>query len=99
MVREFKVIPSPPIKEAVQRCPLLETEKARGEWVECCSQRFFPLARRIAGDNDLAMDVLQTSGAPARARIVHRETCLRRCQVTLHSPARSDLIHGSLPTP
>lgn len=61
MVREFKVIPSPPIKEAVQRCPLLETEKARGEWVECCSQRFFPLARRIAGDNDLAMDVLQTS--------------------------------------
>lgn len=40
---------------------MLETEKAKGEWIDCCSRRFFPLARRIAGNDDLAMDVLQVS--------------------------------------
>ena len=29
----------------------------------CCAERFFPLARRIAGDNDLAQDALQESWA------------------------------------
>ncbi len=27
----------------------------------CCSRRFFPVARRIAGDDDLAQDILQES--------------------------------------
>lgn len=31
------------------------------EWISCCTQRFTPLARRIAGDNSLAEDALQTS--------------------------------------
>ena len=30
-------------------------------WIICCSRRFFPLARRVAGDDSLAGDVLQTS--------------------------------------
>lgn len=61
MSDDFTIIPSPGLERAAQSCPLLESDKAKGEWVECCSQRFFPLARRIAGDDDLAMDVLQTS--------------------------------------
>lgn len=56
-----RITPSPALKQAAQSCPLLESDKAKGEWVECCSRRFFPLARRIAGDDDLAMDILQTS--------------------------------------
>ena len=31
------------------------------EWIACCSQRFFPLARRIARDDGLAEDALQIS--------------------------------------
>ncbi|MDE2963158.1 MAG: sigma-70 family RNA polymerase sigma factor [Acidobacteriota bacterium] len=31
------------------------------EWIRCCSRRFFPLARRIVGDDDLAEDALQIS--------------------------------------
>lgn len=58
---DFHIIPSPSLKKAAQSCPLLESDKAKGEWVECCSRRFFPLARSIAGDDDLAMDILQTS--------------------------------------
>lgn len=57
----FKIIPPPALKQAAQSCPLLESDKAKGEWVECCSQRFFPLAKRVSGDSDLAMDILQTS--------------------------------------
>ena len=31
------------------------------EWIVCCSQRFFPMARRIARDDRLAEDALQVS--------------------------------------
>lgn len=58
---DFIVLPSPDMDRAAKACPLLETEKAKGEWISCCSRRFFPLAKRIAGDDDLAMDVLQIS--------------------------------------
>jgi len=40
-------------------CPLLEGNSEA--WIVCCSRRFFPLARRVAGDDDLVHDVLQTS--------------------------------------
>lgn len=40
---------------------MLETDKAKGEWVECCTRRFLPIATRIAGNDDLAMDALQIS--------------------------------------
>lgn len=58
---DFTVLPSPDLDRAAKACPLLETEKAKGEWISCCSRRFFPLAKRIAGNDDLAMDVLQIS--------------------------------------
>lgn len=61
MPDDFRILPSTALKQAAQSCPLLESDKAKGEWVACCSQRFFPLAKRIAGNDDLAMDVLQTS--------------------------------------
>ena len=42
-------------------CPLLESRTDREAWVACCSRRFAPAARRIAGDDDLAQDILQES--------------------------------------
>lgn len=42
-------------------CPLLENRTDREAWVACCSRRFAPAARRIAGDDDLAQDILQES--------------------------------------
>ena len=42
-------------------CPLLESRTDREAWVACCSRRFTPVARRIAGDDDLAQDILQES--------------------------------------
>lgn len=49
---------SPKLEDAVQ-CPLLERDLER--WVRCCTCRFLPLARRVAGDDDVAHDALQES--------------------------------------
>ena len=59
MPASFHVLPSPELKRAAKDCPLLEGDSEA--WIVCCSRRFFPLARRIAGDDSLAEDVLQTS--------------------------------------
>ena len=58
MADEFPIIQSGPLEEAARDCPLLGGDE---EWADCCSRRFHPLARRIAGDDDLALDVLQES--------------------------------------
>lgn len=55
---------SPPTQEdkleqAARACPLLDGDPEA--WVACCTKRFCPVARRIAGDNALAEDVLQES--------------------------------------
>ena len=49
---------SPSLGDAV-RCPLLEDDLE--QWVRCCTCRFLPLARRVAGDDDVAHDALQQS--------------------------------------
>ena len=59
MTDDFHVLPTPKLKQAAEDCPLLEGNSEA--WIVCCSRRFFPLARRVAGDDDLAHDVLQTS--------------------------------------
>ena len=59
MSEDFHVLPTPKLKRAAQNCPLLEGDTEA--WIVCCSRRFFPLAKRIAGDDSLAEDVLQTS--------------------------------------
>ena len=59
MSDDFHVLPTPKLKQAAKDCPLLEGNSEA--WIVCCSRRFFPLARRVAGDDDLAHDVLQTS--------------------------------------
>ena len=59
MPDDFHVLPTPKLKQAAKDCPLLEGNSEA--WIICCSRRFFPLARRVAGDDDLAHDVLQTS--------------------------------------
>lgn len=47
------------LASAARACPLIDGDPEA--WVACCSKRFFPLARRIAGDDDLANDALQES--------------------------------------
>ena len=59
MASDFHVLPTPGLRQAARDCPLLERDSEA--WIACCSRRFFPLARRIAGDDSLAEDVLQTS--------------------------------------
>ena len=59
MSGDFHVLPTPKLKQAAQDCPLLEGNSEA--WIACCSRRFLPLAKRIAGDDSLAEDVLQTS--------------------------------------
>ena len=59
MPDDFHVLPTPKLKQAAKDCPLLEGNSEA--WIVCCSRRFFPLARRVAGNDDLAHDVLQTS--------------------------------------
>ena len=59
MSDDFHVLPTLKLKQAAKDCPLLESDSEA--WIVCCSRRFFPLAKRIAGDDDLAEDVLQTS--------------------------------------
>lgn len=56
---DFHILPTPELKQAAQDCPLLEGDSEA--WIACCSRRFLPLAKRIAGDDSLAEDVLQTS--------------------------------------
>ena len=48
----------PGIEEAVQ-CPLLNRDPEA--WLRCCTARFLPVARRIAGDDATAQDALQDS--------------------------------------
>ena len=56
---DFHVLPSSNFKHAATSCALLENNPE--EWIKCCSPRFFTLARRFAGDDDLAEDALQIS--------------------------------------
>jgi len=59
MSDDFHVLPTPKLKRAAKDCPLLERDSEA--WIACCSRRFLPLAKRVAGDDSLAEDVLQTS--------------------------------------
>ena len=59
MSKHLAILSNPELKPEVTNCPLLEGNLE--EWIVCCSQRFFPLARRIARDDSLAEDTLQTS--------------------------------------
>ena len=53
------ILNRPALKRAAGECPLLEGDQEK--WIACCSERFFPLAKRIAGDDSLAEDALQDS--------------------------------------
>ena len=59
MSKTLRVLPNPALKPEVTNCALLEGNTE--EWIACCSQRFFPLARRIARNDGLAEDALQIS--------------------------------------
>ncbi len=59
MPKSLNILPNPGLKPEVTDCALLEGNVE--EWIVCCSQRFFPLARRVARDDSLAEDALQIS--------------------------------------
>lgn len=60
--QDLHVPPSPGLQRAApQACPLLEGDRAKAEWIACCSQRFSSMAKRIARDDALAEDALQIS--------------------------------------
>ena len=66
---DFHVIPTPALKKAAEGCPLLQRDLEG--WIVCCSRRFFPLARRVTGDDSLAEDVLQISWIKILQSIAH----------------------------
>ena len=49
------------MEQAAQNCPLLDDQASREAWVACCTRRFLGLARRVAGGDALAEEVLQES--------------------------------------
>lgn len=50
--------PLPTLEKALE-CPLLEGNLE--QWIRCCTSRFLPLARRVAGDDAHAHDALHES--------------------------------------
>ena len=69
MSGEFHIVPIPKLKRAATDCPLLECNSEA--WIACCSRRFLPLAKRIAGDDSLAEDILQVSWIKVLQSINH----------------------------
>ena len=67
--KSLNVLPNPALKPEVTDCALLEGSVE--EWIVCCSRQFFPLARRIARDDRLAEDALQTSWIKTLQAIHH----------------------------
>ena len=61
MTEKLRILPSSTLARASRTCPLLEEQSDREAWAACCSRRFLPLAKRLAGDNGLAEDILQES--------------------------------------
>ena len=57
------------------RCPLLEGDLEQGG--RCCTCRFLPLARRVAGDDDMAQEVAR------RLRISTRKSTRSSCVIVL----------------
>ena len=49
---------APSLEESI-RCPLLDRDP--DAWLRCCTRRFLPVARRVAGDDATARDALQES--------------------------------------
>ena len=59
MSEQLRVLPSSNLEQAARSCPLLDDQASREEWVECCTRRFLGVARRVAGGDALAEEVLQ----------------------------------------
>ena len=59
MPQDLHILNGPALKRAAGECPLLEGDQEK--WITCCSERFFPLDKRIAGGDSLAEDALQDS--------------------------------------
>ena len=69
MTKSLNILPNPALKPEVTDCALLEGNVE--EWIVCCTERFCPLARRIARDDSLAEDTLQISWIKVLQSINH----------------------------
>ena len=69
MPMHLNILPNPALKPEVTHCALLEADTEG--WITCCTHRFLPLARRIARDDALAEDALQTSWVKVLQSINH----------------------------
>ena len=56
---ELPILHSPELQEAAEACPLLDGDHEA--WINCCSRRFLPIAKRITRGNGMAEDTLQES--------------------------------------
>lgn len=69
MADDSHILSGSQLERAAQACPLLEGDSEA--WIACCSRRFFPLAKRIAGEDALAEDALQVSWIKVLQAINH----------------------------
>ncbi|MDE2926190.1 MAG: sigma-70 family RNA polymerase sigma factor [Acidobacteriota bacterium] len=69
MTNHLDILPDPALKPEITKCALLEGN-VEG-WIICCSERFLPLAQRIAKDDSLAEDALQISWIKVLQSINH----------------------------
>lgn len=84
-------IPDSKLKQAIQ-CPLLEGEVE--QWIRCCTARFVPVARRIAGEDNLAREALQESWIIVLQKLYQYRGGSPACS-WVRSIIRHEVIHGS----
>lgn len=59
MSNKLSLPPNSRLGQTARNCPLLDGREEA--WVACCSKRFSSLAKRIAGNDEAALDALQES--------------------------------------
>ncbi len=80
------------IEESV-RCPLLDRDPEG--WIRCCTARFLPLARRVAGDDAAAHDALQESWIIVLQKLRQYQGGPPACS-WVAAIVRHEALHGSM---
>ena len=84
--------PQPTLQEAV-KCPLLEGNLE--QWIRCCTARFLPLARRVAGDDAAAHDALQESWIIVMQKLRQYRSGPPACS-WVAAIVRHEALHGAM---
>ena len=83
--------PLPTLEEAL-KCPLLEGNLE--QWIRCCTARFLPVARRVAGDDAHAHDALHESWVLVIQRLYHYKGGPPACS-WVRAIVRHEALHGA----